>query len=72
MVVPPVVTIAIVVIVAIAIAVTVAVMVMVVMMMVHRMSRGRLHRGGQRARCDKAGHESGSERALEHDDLLDP
>jgi hypothetical protein len=68
---PPVVTIAIVVIVAI--VVTVSVMVMVVMMMmVHRMSRGRLNCGGQRACRDECGHESGSERALEHDDLLDP
>jgi hypothetical protein len=42
------------------------------MVMMHTVSRRRLNRGGQRACGNEHGDESGSEHALEHDDLLDP
>ncbi|OBP70155.1 hypothetical protein BAE42_20355 [Mesorhizobium loti] len=52
--------------------VAIVVVVVVIMVMMHAVSRGRLDGAGQRACGDENGYESGSEHALEHDDLLDP
>jgi hypothetical protein len=52
--------------------VVLAVVMMMTVVVAHFVSRGRLDRAGERAGGDEYGDKTGNERALEHDDLLDP